>query len=648
MIVYEATKKQFMDHVTNDEIAIKIEEAYLRNVGRIKKSEFNAWDKSMQYMYKVLNTSAIPDDSGVAIEYKVPATSRRVDFIISGLDNNDKENAIIIELKQWQEVEVIEDEDGIVKTAMNNSLIRTSHPSYQAWTYATLIKDYNEAVQKDNISLFPCAYLHNYYLRDDDPLVNKVYDKYLERAPVYVKGEVLKLREFICKYIKKADHKRVLYKIENGKIKPSKSLQDALVSMLDGNDEFYMIDDQKVVFETALKMSRISLKKNKKQVLIIEGGPGTGKSVLAINLMVKLTAQDYLCQYVTKNSAPREVYCKKLKGSHTKKYIDNLFKNSGAYYDSQKDEFDILIVDEAHRLNEKSGLFKNLGENQIKEIINASRCSIFFLDENQRVTLSDIGNKKAIIDFANKLGAEVRELKLESQFRCNGSDGYLSWIDDVLEIRQTANYDGFEFDYDIKIVDNPNELKKLIIEKNQINNKARIVSGYCWEWISEGKTNKDVYDIVMPEYNFSMSWNLSNSKTWAIDPFSVEQAGCIHTCQGLEFDYVGVIIGEDLRYENSIVTDFTKRAKSDKSLSGIKKLYKQNKIKALEAADEIIKNTYRTLMTRGMKGCYIYCVDKKLSNYLKDRLSKFYKNITYKEIEERNSRKIDENSFIEN
>lgn len=223
--------------------------------------------------------------------------------------------------------------------------------------------------------------------------------------------------------------------------------------------------------------------------------------------------------------------------------------------------------------------------------------------------------------FANELGAGIYTYELDSQFRCNGSDGYIAWLNNLLEIKETANFDIDGFDYDFKVFDDPNEMRKAIEEKNRINNKSRIVAGYCWNWISEGKNKSDVYDITISEYNFGMSWNLGNSQTWAIDPESVNEAGCIHTCQGLEFDYVGVIIGDDMKYENGhIVTDYIKRAKTDQSLKGINKIAKeQGQEEADKIADSIIKNTYRTLMTRGMKGCYVFCTDKKLSEYLKSR-----------------------------
>ncbi len=172
-----------------------------------------------------------------------------------------------------------------------------------------MIEDYNEAVREAQIGLEPCAYLHNYRVAPaNDPLLDERYSTYLEKAPVFCRGDVVKLRDFICGHITRPDDGRVLYEIESGRLRPSKSLQDALSSMLEGNDEFVMIDDQKVIFETALSLARRSRETGEKHVLIVRGGPGTGKSVVAINLLVRLTAADMVCQYVSKNSAPRNVY----------------------------------------------------------------------------------------------------------------------------------------------------------------------------------------------------------------------------------------------------------------------------------------------------------------------------------------------------
>ncbi len=621
MIIYEGIKEEFVNDIESGVLVNKLYENFKSKIGRTSPGEVRSWQNSMQYMYMALNDKDIPLDVGIAIEYKIPASSKRIDFILTGTSELNKEAAVIIELKQWSKVEKVSGKDGVVKTLMNQRFVETTHPSYQAWSYAALISDYNEYVQQENIQMKPCVYMHNYRLCERDPILDNHYRTYIDRAPIFTLTEVEKLRSFIKRYIRHGDNKEVLYRIENGRIRPSKSLQDVLGSMLAGNEEFIMVDEQKIAYENAIQLARASWSDNKKRVLIVKGGPGTGKSVLAINLLVAFTQEEMVCQYVTKNSAPRHVYAAKLKGNMKRCSINNLFKSSGVFVDARLNELDAIIVDEAHRLNEKSGMYRK-GEHQIKEIIHASRFSIFFLDENQRVHMDDVGSIESVKTFALKQKAQVFEMELSSQFRCNGSDGYLAWIDDVLGIRETGNVDGFDMDYDLQVMDNPNDMKDLIYEKNKINNKARMLAGYCWEWKKESRSNSLEHNIIIPDHLFKMSWNLDNSQTFAIDETSVHEVGCIHTSQGLEFDYVGVIIGEDLRYESGrIVTDFTKRAKTDQSLKGIKKLYAREPQKALKLADEIIKNTYRTLMTRGQKGCYIFCVDPGLQSYMKHRLA---------------------------
>lgn len=619
MIVYSGIKNEFLIAVEQDSIAKEIEEnIYNKMHKKTAQNEFRSWENSLEYMYKVLNDNAIPENSGIAIEYNIPQTSKRVDFIISGYGENQSSNVVIIELKQWDKVETVEGQDALVKVYMNGTLCKVVHPSYQAWSYAAMIYDYNQNVQLGNIVLHPCAYMHNYRKNNPEKLEQKQYEEYVKDAPVFARGEVLKLREFIKKFIKTGDDEQLLYDIDNGKIKPSKSLQNSIKSMIEGNQEFIMLDEQKVVYEEILETALKCISDQKKRTVIVKGGPGTGKTVVAINLLAKLTNEGLFAQYTSKNSAPRNVYVKKLAG-HKKTSINNMFKGAGAYVDAEENIVDVVICDEAHRLNDKSGMFHNLGENQIKEIIHASLCSVFFIDESQRVTLSDIGTVSEIMKWANELDSEVQEMELISQFRCNGSDGYLAWLDDVLEIRDTANFDMKDIDYDIRIMDSPNEVRDLIIERNRSRNQSRILAGYCWAWLKEGQNNSDVHDIKIGD--FEMSWNLGNTSTFAIDENSVNEIGCIHTSQGLEFEYAGVIIGDDLRYENGhIVTDFTKRAKTDQSLRGIKKLYQENPEQALKEADEIIKNTYRTLMTRGMKGCYVYCTDKNLAKHLRECL----------------------------
>lgn len=626
MIVYQNTKGGFIDDIRNGYIADKIEDEFRRhNISHSNEAEHRAWANSLMFMRNALDDDEISNECKLAIEYQIPLTAKRVDFLIAGKDEHDSNNIVIIELKQWEKCSSTQRPD-VVRAFTGGAERLVTHPSYQAYSYAKIIENFNEDVYKENIRLKPCAYLHNFKEEYRSNIDNKLYSEAISLAPIFLARDTVKLRNFIKTFIKKKDGCDLLMKIENGKLKPAKALQDSLASMLEGNKEFYLIDEQKVAYETVKKLVEKSLRdvnkatgENQKYTIIVQGGPGTGKSVVAIQLLCDLIQKGYSANYVTKNAAPRNVYFEKLKQDHYKlNYIKSLFKGSGSYIDVPNNYFDCLIADEAHRLNAKSGMFKNLGENQIKEIIHASKVSVFLIDENQVVTTSDIGSIDLIKHYAKLEGSviyEGDEINLVSQFRCNGSDGYLAFLDNLLSIRETANT-SFDMDYDIKLFDDPNKMRDALKEKNDINNKSRMLAGYCYNWITKNNPNSDEYDIVL-EKGFKAKWNFGNTNTWAIDEDSFNEVGCIHTSQGLEFDYCGVIIGRDLRYENGrVIADYRRRAQTDTSLKGIKTT------KNFALADRIIRNTYRTLLSRGQKGCYIYCEDKALLQYMSKMLNK--------------------------
>lgn len=614
MIVYQESKSTFMSHVRESKIDYIIHQQFQQRLGRrTSNREVESWKNSMQYMRNVLDDAEIPADAKVSIECQVPNTSKRIDFIITGQDDHRRDTAVIIELKQWETAKST-NLDGIVRAFVGGAEREVSHPSYQAWSYASLLEGFNEEVYSGDIRIQPCAFLHN--CTDTLDLLSPFYKGYTSKAPLFARNDVVNLADFIKRFVRFGDPTNVMYRIENGRIRPSKTIADSIAKMIAGHQEFVMVDDQKVVFERTMDIIR-KAEQGSKQVVIVRGGPGTGKSVVAIQLTAMLTAEQRLVQYVSKNSAPREVYASRLSGYRSKTWVNNLFKGSGAYVESRSGQFDALIVDEAHRLNEKSGLYSNLGENQIKEIIHAAKATVFFIDEDQRVTLKDIGSREEIITWARMAGAEVHHFELESQFRCNGSDGYLAWLDDMLGIRQTANMDLQGIDYQFEVVDDPNILRSRIVAYNKERNRARMVAGYCWPWNS--KKDKRAMDIIIPEHQFQMQWNLTeDGMLWIMSERSVDQIGCIHTCQGLEVDYIGVIIGDDLVIRNgSWVCRPEKRDRHDKSIHGIKQLTRKDPSHGQAMADLIIKNTYRTLMTRGMKGCLVFSTDPETQRFLK-------------------------------
>jgi DUF2075 family protein len=618
LIIYQGTKSGFLHDTDNRDIEDVIATAYLARTGKyVPHAEVRSWRESLGQMAKVLRDEEMPDDMGVGIEYGIPQTSKRIDFILSGRGADDRPHLIVVELKQWSSSK-LSDKDGIVIAQRGGVHEREgAHPCYQAWSYAALLEGFNEAVYEGNIGLRPCAYLHNYI--DDGIISHPHYAPYMDKAPLFLRGDAerQRLRDFIKQHVRHGDNAELLYRIESGRIRPSKMLADSLGKMLRGNREFVLIDDQKVVHETALALARTA-SEDAKQVVIVQGGPGTGKSVVAINLLAALTKLGLLTKYVSKNAAPRSVYKARLMGERFRQVeISNLFSGSGAFIETPSNTFDALVVDEAHRLNRFSGLYGNLGENQVKELIDSAKCTILFVDDDQMVTLSDIGHSTELERWATRLGAQVTRLELASQFRCNGSDGYLAWLDRTLGIRDTANADFDPDAFDFRVVDSPVELHALIARRNRANNKSRVVAGYCWDWKS--RRDPDAYDIVLDEHDYRKQWNLDrDGSLWLIAPDSIDEVGCIHTCQGLELDYVGVIIGPDLQVrDGKLATSPENRSKQDRTIWSYKKRMMSAPEETRTRLDRIIRNTYRTLMTRGMKGCYVFCTDAETQRYFR-------------------------------
>ena len=620
MIVYEDSKRCFVEDIKSnciaDKITAKIRE---RGINAGHEREYISWQNSLQFMRNIVDDNDIDDEVRIAIEYNIPLTSKRVDFIICGADANNNDNVVVVELKQWQKAEVVADDmHYCVKTFVGRNNRIVCHPSYQAYSYACFIRNYSQKVLDDGINLIPCAYLHNYDPDFKQTLSNSIYKEWVSEAPFFIRNETEQFSAFVKKYVtRRSSNGDLLYKIDHGRLKPTKTLQDSLASMVKGNKEFMLLDEQAVCYDMCLKTMAKCKEDGKKRTIVIQGGPGTGKSVLAVNLLMEFINKSLNTCYATKNSAPREAFLSLLTHSDAKKQVNirQLFRSPFGLSNVPDNTYDCLIVDEAHRLVKKMYGDWN-GENQVKECISASLLSIFLLDEDQAVTVNDIGSIAEISKWCRELNSTLKmpaEAKLVSQFRCNGSDAYIQFIDDILQrTEESVTVSLYELNFDFRIFDSAIELREALREKNAINNKSRMVAGYCYDW--NVKHGRGDYDIKLPD-GFKAKWNLEKDKIWAINPNSFEEVGCIHTAQGLEFDYVGVLIGKDLKYDSTsgrIITDKQAISKDDKS-SGIRSCKNENIVRKL------ILNTYKTLLTRGQKGCYVYCEDKSLAEYIKKK-----------------------------
>jgi DUF2075 family protein len=617
MIVYCASKGQFVLDVKSNTIAKKILDLIREkglNAGQDR--EFAAWQNSMQFMRNIVDDSDIEDDVQIAIEYNIPQTSKRVDFIIVGSNEYGKDNIVIVELKQWTKAEVVDDDMHFcVRTYVANDKRIVCHPSYQAYSYSRFMVNYSQDIHNRGIHIVPCAYLHNYLPAYKQALSNEIYREWYTSAPFFIMDEVQHFSDFVKQFVtRKSVNGDLLYLIDHGRIKPTKSLQDALATMVKGTPVFDLLDEQAVCFDMCIRTMLQCLKDQKKRTIIVQGGPGTGKSVLAVNLLMHFITSACNAAYVTKNRAPRDAFLSILTGNSAMKMaeIKQLFRSPFGMSQVPTNSYDCLIVDEAHRLM-KQMYGDWSGENQVKECINASLLTVFMLDEDQAVTTKDIGNVEEISKWCKVLGSNIimrEETKLVSQFRCNGSDAYIQFIDNLLQrAPETIPVPLSELHYDFRIFDDASCMREALREKNAECNKARMVAGYCYDWnVKHGRGN---VDIELPG-GFKAKWNLENDKIWAINPNSFEEVGCIHTAQGLEFDYVGVLIGTDLTYDKSsgrVVTNKSAISRDDNS-SGIRGASEED-------ARRLILNTYKTLLTRGQKGCFVYCEDDALREYFK-------------------------------
>lgn len=613
MIIYDDTLSKFAEDVSLNRISDIIYESLRdNNLSGGSDSEINSWNNSLHFMKDVLDTPSIPRDCEVAIEYNIPQTSKRVDFMILGRDHQMVEHVVIVELKQWARVEKVNDifRHSVISDLRGGEPV--AHPSYQAYTYKKLLMNYGET---DEVSLNPCAYLHNMSENYRAVIEDDIYSDWTSEAPVFLKSDVLKLRSFISQYINlKSSDDKLLYKIDYGKIKPTKSLQDSIDSMLCGNEEFQMVDEQAVAYDFIMNAIKNAQKDHRKHVLIIQGGPGTGKSVLAVNVLADSISKLGLnASYITKNSAPRNCYEALLAKGNAKKMVDlkMAFKSPHSLPFIPANGLDVGLFDEAHRMQQKPFMYK--GNDMLHDAITASKVAVFFVDEDQRITVNDCYDVDAIKRYALDMGAvldTVQPFELKSQFRCNGSDGYIAFLDDVLEVRDTANKTFDDKSFDLRIFDSPSLMRDALRLVNAERNKSRMCAGYCYDW--NVKFNRGDWDIMIED--FRAKWNLVNDSIFAVNPESFEQIGCIHTVQGMEFDYVGVLIGRDLVYRDGhVCTDKNAISKDDKT----------SKIRSCgdpQLADRLIRNTYKVLLTRGQKGCFVYCEDEALREYLKKRV----------------------------
>jgi len=620
MRLYSGSSSQFIEDTVLNQIAEKLKNSFFLHF-RYSPSpnEINSWRNSLRAIAQVFEYSGLTNN-GILLEYQLPMSSKRLDCLICGKDDEDRSNAVIIELKQWDKC-LDSDAPNEVMTFVGGAKRDVLHPSVQVGQYKMYLEDTHTAFYENNpVNLSACSYLHNYNYYKDDVIFAPKFQSILSEVPLFTGDNVENLSNYLIDKLDQGDGLEVLARIEQSKYRPSKKLMDHVGDVIKGKPEYILLDEQLVVYDRVFQCAQKGFHDKSKSVILIKGGPGTGKSVIAINLMANLLLKGFNAQYATGSKAFTETLREVIgrRGAPQFKYFNS-------YTTAEPNAVDVLICDEAHRIRKTSNNYytsqaKRSDSAQIEEILDAGKVSVFFIDDDQVVRPNEIGSSDYIRLWANKLNCQLFEFKLETQFRCAGSDGFVNWINNTLAIRKTANiiWSGDD-NFDFKIFPTAEELEAAIREKVSQGNTARVTAGFCWPWSNPNPDGSLVEDVQVGYYR--RPWNakpdakhlapgIPKAPLWAHDPGGIEQIGCIYTAQGFEFDYAGVIIGLDLRY------NFDK---------GIWEAFKENSFdnpvrQARDKFIDLVKNTYRVLFSRGMKGCYVYFMDKDTERFFRSRM----------------------------
>jgi len=617
MIVYQENINNFIrSSLIDKNIVSKIQDLLYEKIGYVSNDGmFRSFCNSLPPLAEILSDNIFNKDISIAIEYHLFQTNESADVILYGLDENDKPILLIIELKQWSDVGNSELPDYVHVNSSAEYLKNDQwHPSIQAYNYANMLINFNKYIQENEVDVRACSFLHN--LREEclKYIDNKKLFPILDKSPIFCKNNSHTFREYLSKV--KKPKKDLLWDIDNSRMTPSPLLQKMLKHALTGNFYNTLDSNQSFAISKIIQQTISSLNSNKRKTIIIRGKPGTGKSVVAVNAMARLIVEyKKNAVYVTNNKAPRLVYEKELNDEQFKP----LFRAAQGLARIKDLQYDCLICDEAHRIQKvfRSGPILVL-KDELDNIFRISRTNVFFIDEDQKVCTRDYPTIDLIKQYAKNYNSEIIEgddLKLTNQFRSMGGNIWIDFERFFLGYTDKKNTWKNNCNFEFQVVDSLEELEKLIYEKDKECGKSRMVAGYCYEWLSNPfGGNPKAYDFDFK--NFKHRWNMTQGDySWAYDSKSVDQIGCIHTCQGIDLNYVGVIIGKDMKFIGNKV-HYDKSENMDSVTAKIPQEKDDN------LATTLIRNTYQVLLTRGMRGCYVYCEDKALSNYLKSLIKK--------------------------
>jgi hypothetical protein len=620
MYLYQGAVREFVRDAQLNRLADRISTAFANEMHYPPgKSEVNSWRNSLQQMSNVFALANL-GEQGVVVELQLPLTSKRLDVLVAGRSENKQLNAVIIELKQWSHVDESSLTDHVAVSFGGHSPKDTLHPSAQVYRYETFLRDMSEVFASGEVNLSSLAFLHNLDRASASaaPLYQKKFMELVRHAPIYAKDQIEELSQRLEGTVGAGGGEDIVDKITESKFRPSKKLLDHVSGVIANEPDFTLLDEQVTSFTAVYDELRKQKPDKNGVTFIINGGPGTGKSLIALQLLAAAAADGKTVAHATGSKAFTEGLRKRVgpRAGTLMKYFNSFMK--------LQEPFDLLVADEAHRIRETSANrftpSAQRGGSQIEELLDAAHITAFFIDDRQVVRPGEIGSSSIIREASERRGRAVKEYDLAAQFRCGGSDTYVRWVDQLLGVRSDTieTLDAREAGFDFKIVESPEELERVVHGAILEGESSRLVAGFCWEWSYPLSDGTLVNDVVVGAWQ--RPWNarpdvgrlapgIPSSNAWAIDPNGVGQVGCVYTAQGFEFDRVGVIWGDDLVWRKGLGWV----AQADHSHD---KVVKRADKKDPDYYRQLIAQTYRVLLTRGMLGCAVFFTDQETKDHV--------------------------------
>ena len=590
---------------------------------RAGSSEIKSWERSLPVLAQDLLEAGL-NDVEVILEHALPLSSKRLDVLLAGQHPTTKQASyIVVELKQWSSATSWEEDPQLVLVEGYGHHPQV-HPVAQVRGYCQYLTDFTRSLYDRPESVVGAAYLHNAL---SELAVSDLLDYPQDRQGRLFTGArrgdwLTFLAEHLAPDVPGAPYADQLL---NSAVAPSKQLLAVAAEEVQRRQQFVLLDQQRLAYELVLHEVERSRSGDGKSVVLITGGPGSGKSVIALSLMGELARRGRTVVHATGSRSFTQTL-RKVAGARSPR-TKSLFKYFNDFIAAERNGLDVLVLDEAHRLRETSVSrwtrkeLRASGRRQVDELMAAARVPVFLLDEHQVVRPGELGTAQDIEEHAQTLGLPVHRVNLDAQFRCGGSALFVQWVLRLLGLEPGGPVPWTGDDhFEVVTADGPREVEHLLEVQRDAGYGARMTAGYCWPWSDPTKDGRLIDDVRVRAW--SRPWNLKGERAvggappaslWATDPGGFGQVGCVYTAQGFEYDWNGVLFGPDLvwrsghwvtRREFNKDPDFRNRSRVDDS-----------------EFDRLVRNVYKVLLTRGMVGTILASVDAETQQMLTDLVS---------------------------